>query len=221
MSSLTRRIALGAAAGLAAGAAAPVLAAPPPTRTSRVVVPGDMNLGDARATVHIIEYMSLTCTHCAAFNAEVFPALKAKYIDTGRVYYTARELLTAPAQVAAAGVMMARCNGGARYFPIIDQILRSQSRWQGGAIKSIFLEIARANGLSEAQFEACLVDESYLDALERRVQYAVETDRVTSTPTFFINGAKLPSDRVPSLVDLDAAILRAMKPATRQPPGGR
>lgn len=221
MLSLTRRIALGAAAGLAAGAAASVLAAPPPTRTSRVVVPADMNLGDARATVHLIEYMSLTCTHCAAFNAEVFPALKAKYIDTGRVYYTARELLTAPAQVAAAGVMMARCNGGARYFPIIDQILRSQSRWQGGDIKSIFLEIARANGLSEAQFEACLVDESSLGALERRVQYAVETDRVTSTPTFFINGAMLQNDRVPSLVDLDAAILRAMKPATRQPPGGR
>lgn len=221
MTTLTRRIALAAAASLAAGAGASVSAAPLPARTSRVAAPGDMNLGDARATVHVIEYMSLTCSHCAAFNAEVFPAFKAKYIDTGRVYYTARELLTAPAQVAAAGVMMARCNGGARYFPIIDQVLRSQSRWQGGDIKTIFLDIAKANGLTEAQFEACLVDESALSALERRVQYAVETDKVTSTPTFFINGVLLPNDRVPSLVDLDAAILRAMKPAARPPRGGR
>ena len=180
-----------------------------------------MNLGSPKATVHLIEYMSLTCSHCATFNAEVFPAFKAKYVDTGRVYYTARELLTAPAQVAAAGVMMARCNGGTRYFPIIDQVLRSQSRWQTGDIKSIFLEIAKANGLTEAQFEACLVDEAALTALERRVQYATETDKVTSTPTFFINGVLMPNDRVPSLADLDAAILRAMKPAARQPRGGR
>ena len=221
MSGLTRRFALGAAAVLAAGAGVIASAAPATVRKSRVAAPGDMNLGDPKATVHVIEYMSLTCSHCASFNAEVFPAFKAKYVDTGRVYYTVRELLTAPAQVAAAGVMMARCNGGARYFPIVDQVLRSQSRWQTGDIKSIFLDIARANGLTESQFEACLVDEAALTALERRVQYATETDKVNSTPTFFINGALMPNDRVPSLADMDAAIIRAMKSAARQPRGGR
>lgn len=180
-----------------------------------------MSLGNPAAKVRVVEYMSLTCAHCAHFNAEVFPAFKVKYIDTGRVYYTARELLTAPAQVAAAGVMMARCNGGTRYFPIIDQVLRSQSRWQGGNIKSIFLEIARANGLTEAQFETCLVDEQALTALEGRVQYATGTDKVNSTPTFFVNGVMMENDHVPTLADMDVAIVRAMKAAVRQPGGGR
>ena len=180
-----------------------------------------MNLGNPAAKVRVVEYMSLTCAHCAHFNAEVFPAFKTKYIDTGRVFYTARELLTAPAQVAAAGVMMARCNGGTRYFPIIDQVLRSQSRWQGGDIKSIFLDIAKANGLTEAQFEACLVDEKALAALEDRVQYATGTDKVNSTPTFFVNGVLMDNNSVPTLADLDVAIVRAMKAAARHPGGGR
>lgn len=213
----TRRHWVAVLAGLATVAAAPAWTAP----KAWPAAPGDMNLGNPRAPVHVIEYLSLSCVHCAHFNAEVFPAFKAKYIDTGRVFYTARELLTAPAQVAAAGVMMARCNGGKRYFPIIDQVLRSQSRWQGGDIKAIFLEIARANGLSEAQFEACLVDEAGLQALENRVQYAVQTDKVNSTPTFFVNGVRLASDGVPELADLDAAITQALKPAGRKPGGGR
>lgn len=206
---------MAAAAGLAAGVSTAASAASWPA------APGDMNLGNPAARVRVVEYMSLTCAHCAHFNAEVFPAFKTKYIDTGRVFYTARELLTAPAQVAAAGVMMARCNGGARYFPIIDQVLRSQSRWQGGDIKSIFLDIAKVNGLTEAQFETCLVDEKALTALEGRVQYATGTDKVTSTPTFFVNGVMMDNNSVPTLADMDVVIVRAMKAAVRQPGGGR
>lgn len=219
MPRLTRRVAITTASGWAAAMVAPAWAAP--ARQPWPVAPGDMNLGDPRARVRVVEYLSLTCSHCANFHTEIFPAFRARYIDTGRVYYTARELVTAPAQVAAAGFMMARCHGGARYFPILDQVFRSQSRWEGGQIKAIFLDIAKANGLTEAQFEACLVDEKALSALEARIDYATGTDRVTSTPTFFVNGVVMPNAHVPTLMDLDAAIARALKPVARKPGGGR
>lgn len=177
--------------------------------------PGDMNLGNPRAPVRVVEYLSLTCPHCAHFNEATWPAFKAKYVDTGRVYYTIRELLTAPAQVAAAGFLMARCGDGSRYFTIVDQVFRSQSRWQSGQIKPIFVEIAKANGLTEAQFNACLTDEKGQDALEKRIQYATETDHVTGTPTFFVNGVMLPNQEVPSLEVLDAAIADALKKGRR------
>jgi len=178
--------------------------------------PGDMSLGNAKAPVHVVEYLSLTCPHCAHFHEGVFPAFKAKYIDTGRVYFTIRELLTAPAQVAAAGFLMARCEGGKNYFPIVDQVFKSQSRWQQGNIKPIFVEIAKNNGLTEAQFEACITDEKGQAALQQRLEYATGTDKVTGTPTFFINGVMLPNAEVPTLAELDAAIAKAAKPA-----GGR
>ncbi|MBX3485842.1 DsbA family protein [Phenylobacterium sp.] len=219
MARLTRRAAILSAAGGAAVAAAPALAATPPAKPSAKAAvsrwpaaPGDMSLGDPQAPIHVVEYLSLACPHCAHFHADVFPAFKAKYIDTGLVYFTLRELLTAPAQVAAAGFLMARCKGDATtYFRIVDQVFRSQSRWQQGNIKPLFVEIAKGNGMTEAQFEACLEDEKGNAALEGRLKYAVETDKVTGTPTFFVNGTMLNNQEVPSLADLDAAIAKAGK----------
>jgi protein-disulfide isomerase len=211
---LTRRAAIATAAAAGGLLAAPAWAAVK-------AAPGDMSLGDPRAPVHVVEYLSLTCPHCADFHETVFPAFKAKYIDTGRVYFTVRELLTAPANVAAAGFLMARCNGGARYFQIVDQVFRSQPRWQSGNIKPLFVEIAKQNGLTEAQFEACLVDEKASAALQARLEYATDVDKVTGTPTFFVNGVMLPNQEVPTLAVLDAAIakaLRAVPPAAKAPP---
>jgi protein-disulfide isomerase len=211
MTRITRRIALVAA--VASALAGPALAAAP--AGGWPAAPGDMSLGNPKAPVRVVEYLSLTCPHCAHFNAEVYPAFKAKYVDTGKVYYTVRELLTAPAQVAAAGFLLARCNGGTRYFTIVDQVFKSQPRWQQGQIKPIFLEIAKANGVTEEQFNACLTDEKAQAALDGRIKYAIETDKVTGTPTFFINGVQLPNQDVPTLADLDAAIAKAMAPAAK------
>ncbi|HET6970179.1 MAG TPA: DsbA family protein [Phenylobacterium sp.] len=208
------------AAGLLAVLAGPAAAAPKAKPAAAAAAawpgaPGDMNLGNPHAPVHVVEYLSLTCPHCAHFNETTFPAFKAKYVDTGRVYYTVRELLTAPAQVAAAGFLLARCGDGSHYFSVVDQVFRSQPKWQSGQIKPIFLDIAKANGLTEAQFNACLTDEKAQDALQKRIQYAVETDHVTGTPTFFVNGVQIPNASVPELADLDAAIAKAMKDGRR------
>lgn len=208
MTALTRRAAILTASAAAAAAASPAVAQYKPA-------PGDMSLGNPKARVHVVEYLSLTCPHCAHFHADVFPAFKAKYIDTGRVRFTVRELLTAPAQVAAAGFLMARCNGGKSYFKIVGEVFRSQSRWEGGQIKPIFVEIAKANGLTEAQFEACITDEKAQTDLQARLEYATGTDKVTGTPTFFINGVMLPNAEVPTLAELDAAIANALKGGRR------
>jgi protein-disulfide isomerase len=205
----TRRAAIVAAAATAAGGAAPAWA-------QFKAAPGDMSLGDPKAPVHVVEYLSLTCPHCAHFHADVFPAFKAKYIDTGRVRFTIRELLTAPAQVAAAGFMLARCDGGRSYFKIVDEVFRSQARWQSGSIKPIFVEIAKNNGLTETQFEACITDPKAQEALQARLEYATGTDKVTGTPTFFVNGVQLPNQETPTLADLDAAIARASKSTGRR-----
>lgn len=208
----TRRTALTTAVAAAlTGAAAPAPKPPAKAAARWPAAPGDMSLGNPNAQVRVVEYLSLACPHCAHFHAEVFPDFKARYIDTGRVYFTVRELLTAPVEVAAAGFLLARCGDGSKYFPIVDAVFKSQPRWQQGQIKPIFLEIAKANGLTEAQFQACISDENAGVALEDRIKYAVETDHVDSTPTFFINGVKLDSQTVPTLPELDVAIAKALK----------
>lgn len=207
MGRLSRRVALLAGLGLAVG--------PGPALGQAAYPSPEMTLGSAKAPVHVVEYLSVSCSHCADFNEQVFPSLKAKYIDTGRVRWTFRELLTPPQQVAAAGFLLARCAGPGKYFKVVDEVLRSQSRWKSGNIKPIFVEIAQKNGLTEAQFEACLRDQKALDALEARVRYAVETDKVQSTPTFFVNGKRVESAHVPSLAEMEAAFAAAAKGGRR------
>ena len=86
----------------------------------------DMTLGDPNAKVKIVEYASLTCSHCGKFNNEVFPEFKKKYIDTGKVHYTFKEFLTPPNEVAAAGFLTARCAGKDKYFNVTDAIFHAQ-----------------------------------------------------------------------------------------------
>ena len=45
----------------------------------------EMTLGKADAPITLIEYASMTCSHCAAFNEQVFPKIKQAYIDTGKI----------------------------------------------------------------------------------------------------------------------------------------
>ena len=192
--------------GLPAGGVAAAPAKPKPAAAE----PADFSLGSPKAKVQLVEYASLSCPHCARFNAEVFPAFKAKYVDTGRVRYTLREMLTPPAEIAAAGFLLARCAGPARYFKVVDEVFRSQARWgETENLKPIFVEIANNNGLTEAQLDACVSNPASFTALNGRVKAAVDAG-VSSTPTFFVNGKKVGEGEM-SLDQLDAAIAAAGK----------
>jgi protein-disulfide isomerase len=200
---LSRRPFVAAAliAGALAGGAA--IAAP-------AAAPDDMSMGNPKAKIEVIEYASLSCPHCAHFNETVFPTLKAKYIDTGKVRYTLKEMLTEPATVAAAGFLLARCAGRDKYFKVVDEVFRSQPRWQQGNIKPILGEIGAANGVDAAKFDTCLKDQAAIDAVTARAQRAAEQDGVNSTPTLFINGKRI--ENTPQTpADLDAAIAAAAK----------
>jgi protein-disulfide isomerase len=152
----------------------------------------DMALGPADAKVTITEFASMTCPHCAAFNAEVFPKIKAEYIDTGKIRYIFREF---PLDIkAAAGSMLSRCiaNGDAtKYFAVTDLLFRSQSDWVTKNTTETLTRIGKQAGLSQPQVEACLKDQSLLDKIVADQKYASEVLKVDSTPTFFINGEKI------------------------------
>jgi len=172
------------------------------------VTADDMGLGNPAAKVTVIEYASASCPHCAAFNNEVFPAFKAKYIDTGKIHYVFREFLTPPVQVAAAGFLVARCAGKDKYFSVLDAIYRGQqAMYQSGDVKGTLLRIAQSAGMTEPQFDACIADEKAQQALNDRVGRYAKEDNITGTPTFVVNGKMLDGEQ--SLSSLDAAIAAA------------
>jgi protein-disulfide isomerase len=178
---------------------------------SSAAADGDMSLGDPDAPVKMVEYASLSCVHCATFNNEVFPELKEKYIDTGKVHYTFKEFLTPPAEVAAAGFLLARCAGEDKYFSVVDSIFHSQQEmFTTGDVRGTLLRIARSAGMTEEQFQSCISSEEGLRALNTRIEKTQRESRITSTPTFMING-KLAKEGAMTMAEIDAAIAAAQK----------
>ena len=173
----------------------------------------DMSLGNPNAKVTVIEYASVACPHCAKWNEEVFPAFKAKYIDTGKINYVAREALTGEPTLANAGAMLARCAGKDKYFQVTDALYHAQKTiFQTGDIRGELLTIAQAAGMSEAQFNTCLSDENAAKSAER-IEKQMKADKIQGTPTFIVNGKKIGGEEggEATLAQLDAAIAEASK----------
>ena len=172
----------------------------------------DMTLGDPKAPIQITEYASASCTHCATFNNEVFPAFKAKYIDTGKVHYTFKEFLTPPVEVAAAAFLTARCAGKDKYFSVLDAVFQAQNEmFTTGDMRGILLRIAQSSGMTETQFNACITDEAALKALNARVEKASKEQKISATPTFQINGKTFKEGET-TLAEFDTAIAAATAP---------
>ncbi|WP_232628168.1 DsbA family protein [Methylobacterium sp. Leaf118] len=153
---------------------------------------GDVWLGPKDAKVTIIEYASLTCSHCAHFHATTWPVLKERYIDTGKVRFTLREFPLDP--LATAAFMLARCDGEAKYYPITDLLFDQQQNWAfvrkpQSPVDSLE-QLLRQAGFNKEKFEACLKDQNTYAAINTVKTRGLETFKVDSTPTFFINGTK-------------------------------
>ncbi len=203
-----------AAARLApAGLVALVAAAAPAAASDAAVAaalmqPGplpDIVEGAASAPATIVEYASMTCSHCAAFHEDVWPALKAKYVDTGKVKFILREFPLDSLAIAA--FMAARCAGPDKRDALIDRLFALQEDW---AFRDAPLErLRRATGLSPADFLACVRDKALFDGINATRDSAAERFGLDSTPTFFVNGHTLEGE--PALPAFDAALAAPSK----------
>lgn len=151
----------------------------------------DMFIGDADAPVTVIEYASFTCPHCATFHTGVLPELKTAYVDTGKVKFVHREVFFDRYGLWAS--LIARCDGGLRYFGIIDRVYQEQSEWVSNdpSITADNLRrIGLSSGLTQDQVESCLNDRARAEALVGWFQENSNRDGINSTPSFVINGEK-------------------------------
>jgi len=169
----------------------------------------ELVLGKADAPITVVEYASMTCGHCAAFHTKVFPALKEKYIDTGKVRLIMREFPLD--NLAAAASMLARCAGDGKTFPLISALFAKQDEWAfvRGDPKPELLKIAKQAGFTQETFEKCLTDQKLLDDISAIRARAADTFGVNSTPTFFINGKKM--NAAATLDEFDKAFSSILK----------
>ena len=162
---------------------------------AKLLQPGalpDMALGKADAPVTIVEYASMTCPHCAHFHETTLPALKTKYIDTGKVRFILREFPFDPR--AAAGFMLARCVRRTTISRWSTCCSSSRRHWAARRERPRRAAADRPSSpvLHRSSFEACLTNQKLLDDVRAVRKRGAKEFRSNSTPTFFINGKQLP-----------------------------
>jgi protein-disulfide isomerase len=176
---------------------------------AEVLKPGplpEMSLGSADAPVKIVEYMSMTCPHCAHFHKTTFHEIVSKYVDTGKVQFIVREFPFDPR--AAAAIMLARCAPNGNYFPMVDVLFKQQETWaRAEDARAALLNIAKLAGFTQESFEACLTDQKLADDVNAVMKRGATEFEVSATPTFLINGKRysgaMSVDQMSAIIDSD------------------
>jgi protein-disulfide isomerase len=188
-----------AAAAPGLGALAPARADSADPRTSQRAQ------GDPNAPVKVVEYFSLTCTHCAAFAQETYPQVRKNLIDTGRVFYIFRDFPLD--QVALTAAMVARALPQERYEPFILSLFASQDRWafaRGVNSTEELAKMAALAGMPRDVFDRTINDDALKQFVIGEEDEAQSKYKVDSTPSFIVNGPKEKDGLHPGEMGYDA-----------------
>ena len=150
--------------------------------------PDDLVEGKPDAPITMIEYSSLSCPHCARFQKDVLPKIKADFIDTGKVKLIQRDYpLNGPAMQAA---LFAHCVSPMRYASIVDILFKTQDQWLAEDAVEKLATIAATAGMDRPTFDACLANKDIEAKIVGSRKAGTDAFQIDSTPTFIINGVK-------------------------------
>ncbi len=154
----------------------------------------DIILGNPNAKVTMIEYASLSCPHCAYFIKDSFPKIDKEYIKTGKVRFIYRDFPLDKTALIAGSI--AKCHAlnnlekqEQEYYNLIKLFFNSQDSWAGHSdfIKKLEV-ISKIQGIESEIFQSCLNREDIQEQILLRRIAAAKNLKISSTPTFFING---------------------------------
>ncbi|MDO5603841.1 MAG: DsbA family protein [Paracoccus sp. (in: a-proteobacteria)] len=201
------------------GADATATATATATETAEPQILPDLFLGAEDAPITIYEYASYTCPHCATFHREVFPLLKAEYIDTGKVRFALRDVYFD--QVGLWAGIVARCNDE-KFYPVSGMLMNEQSDWMGASdgteLVANLRKIAAKAGMTSEQVDVCWSDEARVESLVATFQHNATTDGINATPSFMIAGEQVsnqPWEQLKAKIDEKLAEAGAGTPAAQ------
>ena len=146
----------------------------------------ELSIGDDKAPVTIIEYSSMTCSHCADFHTNTYPTLKKNHIEKGEVRFIFREFPLDKLSMATS--MLARCVDSSISLAFFDILFQNRNKWYSDNALAELKNLSKQAGLSSEDFDQCLNDQELLDQLILQKENAIKEFQINSTPSFIING---------------------------------
>jgi len=149
----------------------------------------DFFIGNPNAPITIIEYASMSCSHCADFHNETLEDLKTEYIDPGKVVFVFRDFpFNYP---ALAGSMMMRCVPDDVRYDYMNALYKLQKSWvfrDNSKTRTELYKIMQSGGMQQVDFDTCLSNINLENDLLEGVMNAQREFNIRSTPSFVING---------------------------------
>lgn len=177
----------------------------------KFTVADDYVLGDADAPITLVEYASVACGGCAIWHQAVYPDVKSKYIDTGKVKYVFRPFPAASPEIATAGHKLALCADRDKFFKNIKLQFDRQAQIyemgsKPGGLRQAYISLAKASGLSEEEFITCMGNPEITSRYDAFTQLGIDQG-VNSTPTIFINGKRTSKNDLETLEQMILPLL--------------
>ena len=144
------------------------------------------SIGSADAPIHVAEYYSMTCGHCADFHNNTYPKVKAKLIDEGIVRL---ELRPFPLDgLALRAHALVRAVPETKFFPLVKMLLAKQPVWARAADPVAELQkMARLAGIGTDEFNSIMQNRSLLEGIVDLRQKGIDQWKIASTPSFVVN----------------------------------
>ena len=151
----------------------------------------ERSIGSPNAKVTVMEFFSLTCTHCAAFSRETMPEVEKTLIQPGKVRFVFRDFPLD--QIALTGAMIARYLPPPQYYPFVTALFATQDRWafaRGVNSTDELWKMAALAGMSRETFDKAVADNALRTWILQQQQADQDRWKIDSTPSFVINGQK-------------------------------
>ena len=149
----------------------------------------DFVIGNKDAPITIIEYASMSCSHCASFHNSTLNDLKTEYIDTGKVRFVFRDFpFNYPALL---GSMMMRCIPNEVRYDYMNALYLLQKSWvvrENATTMQELYKIMQSGGMTKDEFDACYSNEQLENEILEGVIAAQKEFNIRSTPSFLVNG---------------------------------
>ena len=156
----------------------------------------DFFIGELDAPITIIEYASMSCSHCADFHNNTLEDLKSEFVDTGKVKFVFRDFpFNYP---ALAGSMILRCVPNEFRYQYMNALYKLQNNWirrEHSDTKKELYKIMQSGGMQQVDFDSCLSDVNLENSILEGVMNAQKEFNIRSTPTFIVNGVLYSGNR--------------------------
>ena len=155
----------------------------PPDVVAQVRIAGNPSLGRADAPLTMIEFSDFQCPYCRRFFETTLPALKAEYIDIGKLRYVFRDFpldrLHPQARKAAEAAHCAGDQG--KYWQMHEVLFHNQKALQVEHLKTY----AYSLNLNHLIFDDCLEQGKYAVEVQKDFDEGAAAG-VQGTPGFFL-----------------------------------